>query len=293
MSSFPKTSSVPSRSASDPTRRPAGRSVRPDARPFQDNSRLSPTVGSATDRLSDPEVRFKPNASTSAPGPSTKPKRVKVSAKSVLIPTSAPGPSTKPKKKIVKKIHTFEPSKNKFSGTVGSYKLKPQKKKNVDAMLTLANFAGVFDDELEEDFLAEEEEEGKEDDLGDCSPSPQTNLPLMPEGSPPMTNSPPLPAGSPPPLAVIPPMPVDDSFSTIRTSPYSVQMAGVKRAREAAGDGSAELPQTTRLRTEATPAEDQVNVAPDGQVIPDEEKVEDQAAGLGSEGEDRSARDAD
>ncbi|CAN8271824.1 unnamed protein product [Cochlearia groenlandica] len=118
MSSLPKTSSVRSRSASDLTIKSAGRPVRSDARPFQDNSRLLPNLGSATDRAGDPEVRSKTSTSASAPGPSTEPKRVKLSAKSVMIPTSASGPTAKPKKKIKKVVHTFDPSKSKLSGTL-------------------------------------------------------------------------------------------------------------------------------------------------------------------------------
>ncbi|CAN8255428.1 unnamed protein product [Cochlearia groenlandica] len=168
MSSLPKSSSAPSRSASGPNRKKAGRSAGPDARPFQDNSRLSPNVGSATDR---------------------------------------------------------------------SYKLKPQKKENADAMLTLDDFPGVFDDELNEEFRVEEEEEGKSDsELG--SASTRADLPPMPEGSPRVANEAPLPSGTPP-AAIIPPPPADDSSFPVQASPSSQPKVGVKRGREMPGEGSA------------------------------------------------------
>ncbi|CAN8307625.1 unnamed protein product [Cochlearia groenlandica] len=175
-----------------------------------------------------------------------------------------------------------------------SYKLKPQKQKDIDVMLSLADLPGVFDDEIEAEFLAEEEEEERAADLEAGSPLAQTDLPPMPEGSPPATNCPPPPAGNPPAPKVVLPSPVDASPSCMRTSPYSVQMAGVKRAREEANKGSTGLPQATRLRTEAMPVEGRANVESDGQAVPDEEKVdEDQAVGLGSEGAGRSAMDTD
>ncbi|CAN8288884.1 unnamed protein product [Cochlearia groenlandica] len=100
-------------------------------------------------------------------------------------------------------IYPFPPEYNPLKEAFKRREEVPWVEK-IDAMLTLADFPGVFDDEVEAEFLAEEEEEVREADLEAGSPSLQT----MPEGSPPATNSPPLRAGSPPPLAVIPPLPV-------------------------------------------------------------------------------------
>ncbi|CAN8272458.1 unnamed protein product [Cochlearia groenlandica] len=114
----------------------------------------------------------------------------------------------------------------------------------------------------------------------------------MPESSYPVANNPPLPTGTPP-TAIIPPPPVDDPSLPARASPSLLPKVGVKRGRETAEEGLVELPHATRLHTEAKSTEDRSNVASDSQAVPDIEKSEDQAAGLGSEGADRSAKNAD
>ncbi|CAN8271464.1 unnamed protein product [Cochlearia groenlandica] len=256
----------------------------PNEQMHRDGDKRSPAVGSATDRSSDPRPTTMPTAPSSVPESSSRPedpvrmdsppKRVKVSAKSVLIQA---GSSKKPmapkerKTKTVKPVHVFTSSKSKLAGTLGklqtfaasgersssfsgSFKLAPQKQKSVDAMRRLANFKGLFDDEIEEEFLAEVVKEGRENDPEAGSPLAQTDQPPIPEGSsPPLTSDPP----------VIPPIPAEDATAGL-VSP-SVQRAGVKR----------------------------VSAAPDGLVVPDEERVEDQAAGLGSEEATRSAKNAD
>ncbi|CAN8307464.1 unnamed protein product [Cochlearia groenlandica] len=159
-------------------------------------------------------------------------------------------------------------------------------------MLTLDDFPGVFDDELNEEFRLEEEEEGKSDsELG--SASGHTELPPMPEGSPPAANEPPLPSEAPP-VDFIPHPPVDDSSSLpASASTPSLPRVGEKRGREVDAATSAELPPFTRLRTEAGSDEDRSNVAPDSRTVPDVEGGGGQAAGFGSEEADRSAKDAD
>ncbi|CAN8272461.1 unnamed protein product, partial [Cochlearia groenlandica] len=52
-------------------------------------------------------------------------------------------------------------SRKHFGAERRCVKLKPQKKEDADTMLTLADFSSVFDDELEDEFRAREEEEEK------------------------------------------------------------------------------------------------------------------------------------
>ncbi|CAN8290515.1 unnamed protein product [Cochlearia groenlandica] len=293
MSASNKTSSTPSGSASRPAIKKTKRSVVP-------NERISPAVGSATDHASDPVARSRSSSSTPAPGSSSKSKRVKVSAKSVAIPASASEPTTKPKaKKIKRVVHVFGPSKSKLSGTLsriqapsgtsdslellvpepGSYKLKPQRREDVDAMLTLDDFPGFFDDELAEEFHLEEEEEARSDsELG--SASGRTELPPMPEGSPPAANEPPLPSEAPP-VDFVPDPPVDGSSSfPASASTPSLPRVGEKRGRGVDATSSADPP-FTRPRIEAELNEDRSNVASESRTIPD------------VEGADRSAKDTD
>ncbi|CAN8255261.1 unnamed protein product [Cochlearia groenlandica] len=157
----------------------------------------------------------------------------------------------------------------KWSPCVGSYKVQPQRKEDVDAMLTLDDFPGVFDDDLNEEFRVEKEEEGKSDsELG--SVSARADLPPMPEGSPPVANEPPLPTDAPH-APFIPP----------------------RRGREADVTASAELPPATRPRTEAESNEDRANVSSDSRAVFEEEEGEGRAAGLGFEGAVPSARSVD
>ncbi|CAN8255826.1 unnamed protein product [Cochlearia groenlandica] len=104
----------------------------PNERSNRDGDRLSPAVGSATDRASDPKPAVMPTAPPSAPESSSQPggqvrkdsppKRMKVSAKSVLEPigTKKTTKISKEKKpKMVKPIHFFTSSKSKLSGSLG------------------------------------------------------------------------------------------------------------------------------------------------------------------------------
>ncbi|CAN8287490.1 unnamed protein product [Cochlearia groenlandica] len=341
-------SSGPSASASRPVVKKSKRSAVP-------NERISPAMGSATDRTTDPVVRSGSSSSTPAPGSSSKSKRVKVSARSVAIPASSSEPTTKSKtKKIKRVVHVFGPSKNyveerkialsqltapcvrnfvaamvasedlgvqmnlrlfdeitrvsknhsllgtcsvpavlsfpsgirtlqgslseSYRGVVdrsppatkGSYKLKPQRREDVDAMLTLDDFPGVFDDELTEEFRLEEEEEARSDsEMG--SASEHTELPPMPEGSPPAMNEPPLPSEAPP-VDVIPDPPVDDSPSLpASASTPSLPRVGEKRGREVDATTSAELPPLSRPRTEAGSDEGRKKIASESRTVPEME----------------------
>ncbi|CAN8285373.1 unnamed protein product [Cochlearia groenlandica] len=166
-------------------------------------------------------------------------------------------------------------------------------------MRRLADFRGLFDDEREEEFLAEEEAEGRETDEELGSPSVR-------EGSlPSPTADPPLPAGNPPADAAPPPPPTpEDAPSEIQhASTEVVPTTGVKRAREGMNEPSAgeedapseiqhastEVVPTAgvkRARTEATPIESRTG--PGEPVM-----VGDQAAGLGSKEAGRAAADVD
>ncbi|CAN8287962.1 unnamed protein product [Cochlearia groenlandica] len=166
-------------------------------------------------------------------------------------------------------------------------------------MRRLADFRGLFDDEREEEFLAEEEAEGRETDEELGSPSVR-------EGSlPSPTADPPLPAGNPPADAAPPPPPTpEDAPSEIQhASTEVVPTTGVKRAREGVNEPSAgeedapseiqhastEVVPTAgvkRARTEATPIESRTG--PGEPVV-----VGDQAAGLGSKEAGRAAADVD
>ncbi|CAN8320479.1 unnamed protein product [Cochlearia groenlandica] len=157
----------------------------------------------------------------------------------------------------------------------GSFKLAPQKQGAVDKMRRLADFKGLFDDEKEAEFLAEEEAEGMETDEEGGSPLVQTG-PIA---------DPPLPAGSPP-ADVAPPPPSEVLTENVRASVEATRTTGVKRTREEARESSAELPQATRLRTEGTSVESRAGSDEQGVVV-------DQVAGLGSEEAGRSALDAD
>ncbi|CAN8271545.1 unnamed protein product [Cochlearia groenlandica] len=214
MSSSQK-SSAPS--ASRPAIKRGDRSAAPNERIRQSEDRLSPAAGSATDRASDHPSAGMPGSSSRSTGPvriDPPPKRTKVSAKSVVKPVGAektPTALKKTKPKIPKPVHVFTSSRSRLEGTLGkirSFKLAPQKQSGVDRMRRLADFKGLFDDEREEEFLAEEEAEGRETDKDGGSPLIQAGSPQTLGGSlPPPTADPPLPAGSPS-ADVAPPPPV-------------------------------------------------------------------------------------
>ncbi|CAN8269362.1 unnamed protein product [Cochlearia groenlandica] len=149
-------------------------------------------------------------------------------------------------------------------------------------MRRLADFRGLFDDEKEEEFLAEEEVEGRETDEEGGSPSVR-------EGSlPPLTADPPLPAGSPPPDVALPPpsTPADAASEGQHASTEVVPTTGVKRTREGVTDPSADPLRVTMRRTEGASTESPVG---SGEPV----VVGDQAAELGSEETGRSAMGAD
>ncbi|CAN8256374.1 unnamed protein product [Cochlearia groenlandica] len=96
-----------------------------------DGDRLSPAVGSATDRASVPKPAVMPIVPPSAPGSSSHPggqvrkdsppKRLKISAKSVLDPIGTKKKSKIPKEKkpkTARPIHFFTSSKSKLSGSL-------------------------------------------------------------------------------------------------------------------------------------------------------------------------------
>ncbi|CAN8234189.1 unnamed protein product [Cochlearia groenlandica] len=149
-------------------------------------------------------------------------------------------------------------------------------------MRRLADFRGLFDDEKEEEFLAEEEAEGRETDEEEGSPSVRAGL------LPSLTADPPLPAGSPPSdVAPAPPssptgVPSEDQHALTEVIPTT----GVKRAHEGVSGPSAAPLRVTRRRTEGAPIE---ILAGSGEPV----VVGDQAAELGSEEGRRSAMDAD
>ncbi|CAN8324572.1 unnamed protein product [Cochlearia groenlandica] len=149
-------------------------------------------------------------------------------------------------------------------------------------MRRLADFRGLFDDEKEEEFLAEEEAEGWETDEEGGSPSVR-------EGSlPPLTADPPLPAGSPPPdVTPLPPStPAGAPSEGQHASADIVPTTGMKRVREGMCEPSAGPLRVTRRRIEEVPIE--------SRAVPDEQEVvPDQVAGLGFEEVGRSTMDAD
>ncbi|CAN8308113.1 unnamed protein product [Cochlearia groenlandica] len=112
-------------------------------------------------------------------------------------------------------------------------------------MLTLNDLPGVFDDELEAEYLAEDEEEGRAADLEAVLPSSPRNSPSLP-----ITSTP--PANIPPPSGCTPPLPAGTYGQRSSTPPR------VKKAREVTEGGSNGLPQAKRVRTEAMPAEAEV-----------------------------------
>ncbi|CAN8271554.1 unnamed protein product [Cochlearia groenlandica] len=313
MSSSQK-SSAPS--ASRPAIKRGDRSAAPNERIRQSEDRLSPAAGSATDRASDHPSAGMPGSSSRSTGPvriDPPPKRTKVSAKSVVKPVGAEKTPTALKK--TKPVHVFTSSRSRLEGTLGkirsfaasgeglellvplpnerpwdcppgSFKLAPQKQSGVDRMRRLADFRGLFDDEREEEFLAEEEAEGRETDEDGGSPLIQAGSPQTLGGSlPPPTGDPPLPAGSPS-ADVAPPPPAKVPTEGVRVSVDAMQTAEVKRTREETRESLTELPQATRLRTEGSSVESRAG--------PDEQGVGvDQVAGFGSEEAGWSVLDAD
>ncbi|CAN8241027.1 unnamed protein product [Cochlearia groenlandica] len=146
-------------------------------------------------------------------------------------------------------------------------------------MRRLADFRGLFDDEKEEEFLAEEEAEGRETDEEEDSSSVRAGLPQTSEvSSLPQTADPPLPAGSPPADVAPPPpsTPADVASEDPHASTEVVSTTGVKRTREGVSDPSADPLRVTRRRTEGAPIESR---AGSGEPV----VVGDQAAELSTE----------
>ncbi|CAN8247077.1 unnamed protein product [Cochlearia groenlandica] len=129
-SSSSRANSSSSDSASRLVRKRPNLSSTPNEQISRDEDKLSPVVGSATDRASDLKSATMPTAPPSAPGSSSQPggrarkasppKRTKVSAKSVLEPIGTKKKSSKDTKpKSVKPVHFFTSSKSKLSGSLG------------------------------------------------------------------------------------------------------------------------------------------------------------------------------
>ncbi|CAN8242509.1 unnamed protein product [Cochlearia groenlandica] len=139
--------------------------------------------------------------------------------------------------------------KRYFESSEGSLSLDPHTREDIDAMLSLDNLTGVFEDELNAEADAKYKVEEKATDLEAGSPLSPTNSPPLP------TSSPPPPAGVPHPLTGTPPPPVG---------------------------GSESLSRAKRIRTRVVPAEagvrleGRVDVAPDSQVFFEETRIEEE-----------------